>query len=47
MQGNDGWVPGGYLPYVLTEDVPGKSLLTFSGFPLPKRDEVRIAFAKA
>lgn len=46
-QTEDEFIPGGYLSVVLMEKVPGHNLTNFDKFPLEKRNQVRIAFAKA
>lgn len=46
-QPKDGYVPGGYIVYVIMEKVPGHDLWDFGKYPLEKRDQIRIAFGKA
>ncbi|KAL1880317.1 hypothetical protein Plec18167_003720 [Paecilomyces lecythidis] len=46
-QPKDGYVPGGYIVYIVMEKVPGRNLFDFGEHPLEKRDKIRIAFGKA
>ncbi|KAJ9294033.1 hypothetical protein DTO271G3_7161 [Paecilomyces variotii] len=46
-QTKDQYVPGGYIAFILMEKLPGRNLNNFHTFTLEKRDEVRIAAARA
>lgn len=46
-QPKEGYVPGGYIVYIVMDKVPGRNLFDFGEYPLEKRDKIRIAFGKA
>jgi hypothetical protein len=46
-QSQNDYVPGGFIVYLLMEKVPGRNLVNFPDLPMPERDQVRLAFAKA
>ncbi|RJE22201.1 hypothetical protein PHISCL_05449 [Aspergillus sclerotialis] len=47
-QGDDGWVPGGYLDYILMERLPGSRPNCILGtMERKERDQLREAFKKA
>ena len=47
-QGDDDWVPGGYLDYILMERLPGARPDCFTGsMERKERDQLREAFKKA
>ncbi|RAL03147.1 uncharacterized protein BO80DRAFT_462886 [Aspergillus ibericus CBS 121593] len=47
VQGDDLYIPGGYIVFILMERLPGRDLGCFHELSLEERDEVRIAFLKA
>jgi hypothetical protein len=48
IQGDDGWVPGGYIDYTLMELVPGSSAASgYNQMEREERDELREALKKA
>ncbi|OJD24128.1 hypothetical protein ACJ73_04509 [Blastomyces percursus] len=40
-------VPGGFMFFIVMERLPGRNLVNFADLPMPERDQVRLAFAKA
>jgi hypothetical protein len=47
-QGDDDWVPGGYIDYILMEKLPGETPGYWSGrMSRAERDQLRESFKKA